>query len=101
MGVFVYDRDFEAEIEDRTLAHLQVVIIDKLRRDERFPFVLDDGTRERVMWVSPETSLQFVYHGNRHPVLNRAWLELLAESAGSTRGLTIVPEPPMAAPVEA
>lgn len=96
MGVFVYDRDFEAEIDDRTLAHLQVVIIDKLRRNERFPFVLDDGTRERVMWISPETSLQFVYHGNRYPLLNRQWLEMLAEAAGSTRGLTVVPEPPMA-----
>lgn len=95
MGVFVYDRDFEVEIEDRTLAHLQVVIIDKLRRQERFPLVLQDGRQERVIWMSPETPLQFVYHGNRHPVLNRAWLEVLAEAAGSTQGLTVVPEPPI------
>ncbi|WP_136709999.1 ATP-dependent DNA ligase [Agromyces sp. H66] len=95
MGVFVYDRDVEVDIEDRTLAHLQVVIIDKLRRQERFPLVLQDGKQERVIWMSPETPLQFVYHGNRHPVLNRAWLEVLAEAAGSTQGLTVVPEPPM------
>ncbi len=95
MGVFVYDRDVEVDIEDRTLAHLQVVIIDKLRRQERFPLVLQDGRQERVIWMSPETPLQFVYHGNRHPVLNRAWLEVLAEAAGSTQGLTVVPEPPM------
>lgn len=93
MGVFVYDRDFEVDIEDRTLAHLQVVIVDKLRRRERFPLVLQDGRQERVIWMSPETPLQFVYHGNRHPVLNRAWLEVLAEAAGSTHGLTVVPEP--------
>lgn len=95
MGVLVYDRDFEVDIEDRTLAHLQVVIIDKLRRQERFPLVLEDGKQERVIWMTPETPLQFVYHGNRHPVLNRTWLEVLAEAAGSTRGLTVVPEPPM------
>ena len=94
MGVLVYDRDFELDIEDRTLAHLQVVIIDKLRRDERFPLVVDDGKHERVIWMTPETPLQFVYHGNRYPMLNRVWLEQLAEAAGSTRGLTIVPEPP-------
>ncbi|GAA4373547.1 ATP-dependent DNA ligase [Agromyces bauzanensis] len=95
MGVLVYDRDFEVDIEDRTLAHLQVVIIDKLRRQERFPLVLEDGKRERVIWMTPETPLQFVYHGNRHPLLNRDWLEKLAEAAGSTRGLTVLPEPPM------
>ena len=94
MGTLVYDDDRRAEIEDRTLAHLQVVIVNKLRRQESFPFTWSDERRIVTIWISPNTPLEFVYHGNRRPRLNRAWLEELALSASSTGGLVVVPEPP-------
>ena len=93
MGFVVYDRSKVAELDDRTLAHLQAVIVDKLRRMESFSWILGDEQKEVVMWISPSTPLEFVYVGNRQPALNRAWLEQLALTAGSTEGLMLVPEP--------
>lgn len=93
MGALVYDDDRHAELEDRTLAHLQVVIVNKLRRRESFPFTWSDERRTVTVWIHPSVPLEFVYHGNRRPRLNRAWLEELALSASSTGGLVVLPEP--------
>jgi hypothetical protein len=93
MGVLIYDRGDPIEIDDRTLAHLQVVIIDKLRRGEHFALTLVDGRRVLTSWVSPRTPIEFIYRGNRRPSLNHAWLEDLACEAGLTGVLTLVPEP--------
>ena len=99
MGYFVYDQQ-EVEIDDRTLAHLQVVIIDKLRRNESFAMNLADDKRFVTLWVSPRTAVQFVYAGNRRPSLNRGWLERLADGAGMTGTLSLLPEPQLDWPVE-
>jgi len=98
MGSLVYDESLTADFDDRTLAHLQVVIINKLRRMESFPFTWQDERRAMTIWISQATPLAFVFHGNRRPKLNRAWLEELAIVAGSSGGLVVVPEPPM--PIE-
>jgi hypothetical protein len=94
MGEFVYDTSRAIEVEDRALAHLQVVIIDKLRRDEHFAVSLSDGKRLTMMWVGPSTPLQFIYHGSRVERLNRAWIEALATEAGISGVLALRPEPP-------
>ena len=78
MGALVYDDDRAAEFDDRTLAHLQVIIVNKLRRLESFPFTWSDDRRAMTVWISPATPIAFVFHGNRRPTLNRAWLEELA-----------------------
>ena len=75
------------------LAHLQVVVINKLRRRESFTFTWDDGTQEAVCWIGPSIPLEFVYSGNRRPLLNREWLELMAMSANANSGLVVMPEP--------
>ncbi len=93
MGVLVYDDDRVAEFDDRTLAHLQVVIVNKLRRQESFSFTWTDERRTVTVWMSPSTPLEFTFRGNRSPQLNRAWVEELALVAGSSTGLTLVPEP--------
>lgn len=93
MGLFIYDDARAIEIEDRALTHLQLVIIDKLRRGESFALTLSDGDRTVMMWLNPFTALQFVYHGNRRPAVNREWLEELAINAGVTGMLMLVPEP--------
>ena len=93
MGSLVYDENHAAEFDDRTLAHLQVIIVNKLRRLESFPFTWHDERRSTTIWISPSTPIAFVYHGNRRPRLNRAWLEDLALMANSVGGLVVVPEP--------
>lgn len=94
MGRIGYStRDFE--VPDRTLAHLQVVILDKLRRSETFSLTLgsglDGGTRTVV--IGPGTELAFVYSGNRPPRLNRRWLAQLAGVATTNPGLLVTSEP--------
>ena len=101
MGSLVYDENLTAEIDDRTLAHLQVIIVNKLRRLESFPFTWNDDRRSMTIWISPSTPIAFVYHGNRRPRLNRAWLEDLALMANSVGGLVVVPEPPGDDPITA
>ncbi len=93
MGQFIYDDARAIEIEDRALNHLQLVIVDKLRRGECFALSLGDGDRTVTMWLNPYTAIQFVYHGNRRPVVNRDWVEALAINAGVSGVLMLTPEP--------
>lgn len=101
MGTIIYDADSLAEVEDRTMAHLQVVIINKLRRQESFCFSIENMDRLTSVWVNPTTPLAFVYSGNRQPTLNKFWIEMLADTANQTGGLRVIPEPMQRAPVEA
>ena len=97
MGAFLYgDRQRRFEIEDRTLAHLQLVISAKLRRRESFFFSVrdDDGSAGRVsIWVSPMVPLHFKYYGSRQPAINRRWVEALHDTANSPAGLVLIEEP--------
>lgn len=95
MGLFIYDDARRAEFEDRTLSHLQVVILNKLRRQESFVFSWEETRGFVSVWLHPGVAVQFVYMTNRPPTMNRTWLELLAESANSTVGLLSLPEPPV------
>lgn len=97
MGLLVYNGGTSIEIPDRTLVHLQAVFIDKLRRLENFTFCWDDGPRRYVLWLSPAVPLEFIYAGNRVPMMNRRWLEQLAMAAGGSSGLVVMPEPPIPA----
>jgi len=91
--MLVYNGNGSIPIDDRLLAHLQVVVIDKLRRQESFPFTWELDGRESTIWFGPSIALEFVYSGGRAPSLNRAWLHQLAESAASGSGLRALPEP--------
>lgn len=97
MGRFTYDGAITVDFDDRVLAHLQVVIGQKLRRGEPFHFTwrnhasLGDGRTS--VWLHPNAALVYAYHGSRQPLLNRAWLEALTTIANSTSGLQVVPEP--------
>jgi hypothetical protein len=97
MGRFIYDTlNNSIDIEDRTLAHLRIVIMNKLRRSESFMFTVDldsEGISRRSFWMHPSVPLQFAFHGSREPRLNRLWIEALMVSASSPNGLFVVPEP--------
>ncbi|WP_242492346.1 hypothetical protein, partial [Agromyces binzhouensis] len=93
MGTLVYDSRLSIPVDDRTLAHLQVVILGKLRRREHFAFTATVDGREVGLWLGPSVALEFRYADRRRPAMNRAWLELLADVAASRDGLVIAPEP--------
>lgn len=97
MGTLTYDSKLTATFEDRTLAHLQVVIWSKLRRGEPFAFSWTEGSSNSAgrasIWLSPNIPIAFQYFGSKTPVLNRLWLDALTKSASSPAGLQLVPEP--------
>lgn len=98
MGKFIYNSSTrEIDIDDRTLAHLRVAILNKLRRAESFSMTWDhgveNGSGRTTMWIHESIPLQFVFSGNRHPKLNRLWIEQMLLAANSTGGLQFVPEP--------
>jgi len=97
VGKLIYG-DREIEIEDRTLAHLKIVMLTKLRRSESFAFNyahdVNSGSGRCTLWVHPSISLEFAFYGNRSPELNREWVEALLMSANSPDGLRVLPEHP-------
>ncbi|MGC5172252.1 hypothetical protein ACPW96_16545 [Micromonospora sp. DT81.3] len=96
MGRFIYDTLGNAvDIDDRTLAHLRIVIMNKLRRSESFMFDVEmgDGSGRRSFWMHASVPLQFHFFGGRNPQINRTWVEELMLSASGPNGLTVTPEP--------
>lgn len=105
MGKLVYGAALrEFDIDDRTLAHLRVAILNKLRRSESFAFTwehgVDRGSGRTTIWLNESIPVQFVFSGNRAPKLNRLWIEQLLLSANSAAGLQHVPEPDQTEPFE-
>ena len=99
MGTLYYgDSRLPIPIDDRALAHLKVVIVNKLRRGESFTFSWvknrAEGHGRSTIWLSPEISLHFDFEGSKGPTLNRRWLEELSLVASSGTGLMILDEPP-------
>ena len=96
MGRLTYDSTTAINFDDRTLAHLQIVIGSKLRRGESFAFswVMNDsdGDRRNSLWMAPDIPLHFKYSGSRQPAINPAWIDELAALANSGGGLQLVPE---------
>lgn len=104
MGKFTYETTTRIDFDDRILAHLQLVITTKLRRSESFIFTWKDdpslGDGRTTVWVHPGANLVFKFYGSRRPSLNPAWVNALAYTANSPRGLYLVPEPAAPAAVE-
>jgi hypothetical protein len=101
MGKFIYESSVKTDIEDRALAHLQLVITSKLRRGEPFGFSWREdvsiGGGRTTVWVHAGSAIVFKYHGSRNPSINREWVEALAFTANSPTGLYLVHEPAAAA----
>jgi hypothetical protein len=95
MGSLIYDSTI-IEFDDRLLLHLQIVIVNKLRRRESFAMSWRDspeiGDGRSTIWLDPSIPLYFKFSGSRTPSINRDWLETLAESAASTTGLVVTGE---------
>jgi hypothetical protein len=96
MGRLIYGAGCEFEIDDRTLAHLQIVMVAKLRRSEHFALSWSGESRREgrsTVWVSPSQYLQFLYEDGPAVVINRQWVDELMAAANSVGGLHPVPEP--------
>ena len=91
MGTFSYGTR-EIPVEDRVLAHLSVIITQKLRRRECFLLTMPSADRRTVteaMWISATSDLSFAYQGNRLPSLNHEWLEQMMNESFSVHGLDL------------
>jgi hypothetical protein len=97
MGYLIYGpTGSRVDIDDRTLSHLKVIVLTKLRRGEGFAFSWDKGTDygsgRSTVWINPSIGLEFQFDGSREAALNKVWLEELMVSANSGGGLHILPE---------
>ncbi|HEX4401794.1 MAG TPA: ATP-dependent DNA ligase [Galbitalea sp.] len=83
-------------MDDRALTHLQIVIVNKLRKGESFVMSWKDspdvGDGRSAVWMHPHMLLYFKFDGGRVPAINEEWLAELAESADSSRGLVVTAE---------
>lgn len=97
MGILYYGGSgVPIHIEDRALAHLKVVIIAKLRRNESFTVSwrhhVSEPEGRSTIWIHPSLPLRFVFDEPEAPQLNRQWIEELAHSANALGGITLVDE---------
>ena len=98
MGQLKYaDEVARIHVPDRVLAHLEIVITSKFRREEAFLFtwrvdLADSGGRVSI-WLDSRIPLKFEYLKEGAVTPNRAWLDLLFESANSPGGLLLLEEP--------
>ena len=73
MGQLIYGAQAASfDLDDRTLAHVEAVILAKLRRNESFALTVDadHGGRETI-WLNQAVQLRFSYASER-PKINRA-----------------------------
>jgi hypothetical protein len=95
MGALIYDGSV-IDFDDRLLAHLEIVIVNKLRRREGFAMSWRDaaeaGDGRSTIWLDPSIPLYFKFSGSRSPAIDREWIERLAESAASSTGLIVCAE---------
>ncbi|WP_350349053.1 ATP-dependent DNA ligase [Agromyces sp. G08B096] len=92
MGKLIYGAR-KIDVPDRPLAHLQAVMVDKLRRGETFSLTLSADGAQKTMIFGPSVQVMFEYASNRTPRLNRNWLKRLSEVGYAGDGLQLVAEP--------
>ena len=81
------------DIDDRTLAHVELVVLAKLRRNESFALTIDEPKDARqTIWVNSSSTLRFQF-GSAITEINREWLDELIDSANTTTGMSVLPEP--------
>lgn len=92
MGTMVHG-NIAVDFEDRLLAHLQIVVIQRFRRNE--PLIvswLDSlaiGDGRSSIWMTPTLPVYFKFAGSRAPAIDEQWLQRLTDSASSSTGLLV------------
>ena len=97
MGRFIYGfAAQEFEFDDRTLSHVKIAIVTKLRRHESFllnwEIPAESGGGRISLWISREIPMAFLFDGSRPPKLDEQWMEVLLRSSQRTGGMVVVSE---------
>lgn len=97
MGQLIYDGEHHPIVlDDRTLAHLKVVVTTKLRRQEGFTMSWRHPENQppgrSTIWLHPSIPLQFIFDAPDPPELNSKWIQDMMNSANSSGGITLVDE---------
>jgi hypothetical protein len=96
VGSLFYSGDYEIEIDDRALAHLQIAILAKLRRSESCSFTWtiakEGGSGRETVWLHPAVALRFRYDSAHGLAVNPEWIQVL--TAAANRGdIQLLEEP--------
>lgn len=102
MGTLFY-ADQAITMDDRTLAHLKVAVVTKLRRGESFTLSWEHGEGEpegrTTLWMHESIPLRFSFDQRQSPVLHREWIETILRSANTTGGIHLTAEDVQTGPV--
>jgi hypothetical protein len=96
VGKLLYNSgEFPFDVDDRALAHLRIVFMNKLRRGEPFMFQVPDPHRigSRSLWIHPAVPVSFHFSGSRMPAIDLQWIDELMLDASSANGLTYATGP--------
>lgn len=92
MGFLTFDSKM-VEFDDRVIAHLQVVIVQRYRAQQ--PFLMSwldpliDGDGRSAAWMTPHVPVHFKFLGSRAPAIDAEWIRQMSTAAGSGPGLII------------
>jgi hypothetical protein len=92
VGTLRYD-GMTVDFDDRLLAHIELVVVQKLRRQETFLLTWQNaeqlGGGRTGIWLHSSALLTFHFEANENPHIDRAWLEKLMSSANSSMGMFV------------
>ncbi len=94
MGLLFYgSSERPIRIPDRVLTHVKVVVAAKLRRGESFTMSWrhpegEEGGRS-TLWIQPSIPLRFVFGTAEPDAVDPVLLQMYANAANSSSGLTI------------
>lgn len=92
MGALTYDGT-EVEFDDRVLAHLQVVIVQRFLQRRSCLMSWREGVHSghgrSSIWLAPNIPLGFTFSGSDSPEIDEGWLLSLGQSAQGPTGLIV------------
>jgi len=95
MGHILYDGT-TVHFDSRTMAHLQIVIVQKFRNQESFLMSWKDdesvGNGRGSIWLAPTIPIYFKFLAGALPIINDEWLRILGASAETSAGLVVTAE---------
>ncbi len=89
-GRLIYRDRAAFDIDDRILAHLRIVVMNKLRRNEDSCSSCPSMRRAAGESVDPRLErLVMQFYGGREPVIDRALVDQMMHDASGADGLTL------------
>jgi len=91
MGYLVYgNTTAPIEVDDALLAHLRVITVTKLRRNESFALTVSAGGGLETLWIHASIPLRFIMEEELD--VHRPLLVSMMDAANSTGGLDLTRE---------